>query len=118
MNKYIKQTYKISQTKVKKGDKVRVLLGKDSGKEGAILEIDSKKGRVLVEGVNMFKRHVKKMQGIEGGIIEIPKKMNISNVGIVCPNCKKATRVGFKGEGEAKVRVCRKCDKPLDKGAK
>lgn len=101
--------------KIKKGDKVKILLGKDRGKEGAIAFVLAKGGRVFVEGVNLYKRHVKKRQGIEGGIIDIPKSLDISNVGLICPNCKKITRIGFKvGKGE-KLRICKKCKKEITK---
>lgn len=97
--------------KIKKGDKVQVMLGKDRGKEGTVEYVLASKDRVFVGGVNLYKRHVKKMQGIEGGIIDIPKSLNVSNVTLICPNCKKSTRVGFKVMGDTKVRVCKKCGK-------
>lgn len=99
--------------KIKKGDKVKILLGKDRGKEGTIEKVLSKIGRVFVGGANLYKRHVRKMGNIEGGIIDIPKSLNISNVGLICPNCKKVTRVGFKIDGKSKMRVCRKCQKEI-----
>lgn len=102
--------------KIKKGDKVKVLLGKDRGKEGTVEKVMAKKGKVFVERINLYKRHVKKMQNIEGGIIEIPKPLDISNVALICPNCKKITRVGFKMEGETKIRICKKCGKEIGKG--
>ncbi|KKS13045.1 50S ribosomal protein L24 [Candidatus Daviesbacteria bacterium RIFOXYD1_FULL_41_10] len=66
--------------KIKKGDTVKILLGKDRGKTGKVLRVLAKKGKVLVEGVNAYKRHVRKMKGMEGGIIEINKPIDISNV--------------------------------------
>lgn len=99
--------------KIKKGDKVKILLGKDRGKEGKIAHVLGKKEKVFVEGVNLYKRHVRKHQGIEGGIIEIPKPMDVSNVALVCPSCNKTTRVGSKMEGSDKVRVCKKCKKEI-----
>lgn len=97
--------------KIKKGDKVQVMLGKDRGKEGTVEYVLASKDRVFVGGVNLYKRHVKKMQGIEGGIIDIPKSLNVSNVMLICPNCKKVSRVGFKVMGDTKMRVCKKCGK-------
>lgn len=73
----------------------------------------SKKGKVLISGVNLSKRHVRKYQGIEGGIIDLPKPLNVSNVALVCPNCKKATRVGFKILNDVKTRFCKKCGKEI-----
>jgi len=102
-----------SKIKIKKGDKVRILLGKDRGKEGTVEYVMGKKGKVFVGGVNIYKRHVKKMGNIEGGIIDIPKPVNISNVALICPNCKKVTRVGYKVEKTGKVRICKKCKKEV-----
>lgn len=95
--------------KIKKNDTVQVLLGKDRGKSGKVLRATVKEGKVWVEGLNMYKRHVRKVGQQEGGIIEIAKPLQISNVALICSNCKKPTRVGFKAEGDLKVRVCRKC---------
>lgn len=102
--------------KLKKGDKVKIILGKDRGKEGNVAYVLGDKGRVFVERVNLYKRHVKRMQNVEGGIIDIPKPLDISNVGLICPNCKKVTRIGLKIEKSGKVRICRKCGKEIDKG--
>src|SRR3989338_8166425 len=87
-----------SKIKIKKGDKVKILLGKDRGKEGEVQFVSVKKGRVFVSGANIFKRHVKKQGQTEGGIIDLPKSINISNVALICPNCKKITRIGYKLE--------------------
>ena len=99
--------------KIKKGDKVKILLGKDRGKEGTVEYVMAKIGRVFVGGANIYKRHVRKMQGIEGGIMDLPKSIDISNVALICPNCKKITRVGYKVVSNVKVRICRKCGKEL-----
>ena len=99
--------------KIKKGDKVKVLLGKDRDKEGTVQFVKTEDKKVFVEGANLYKRHVKKMEGIEGGIIDLPKPMNISNVALICPNCKKITRVGYKIEGKMKIRICKKCKKEI-----
>ena len=99
--------------KIKKGDKVKVLLGKDRGKEGTVEYVLAKKSRVFVGGVNLYKRHVRKTGNAEGGIIDIPKSLNVSNVGLICPNCKKITRIGFKLEKGIKTRICKKCQKEI-----
>ncbi len=99
--------------KIKKGDNVQILLGKDNGKTGSVERVFSKDGTVLVQGINQYKRHVRAMQGVEGGVITISKPVNSSNVALVCPSCKKPTRVGFKVEGGDKVRVCKKCSKEI-----
>lgn len=99
--------------KLKKGDKVKILLGKDRGKEGTIEYVVGKDDKVFVGGANLYKRHVKKMQNIEGGIIDLPKPLDISNVGLVCPNCKKVTRVGYQNIKDNKIRICKKCKKEI-----
>ncbi|MBI2019563.1 50S ribosomal protein L24 [Candidatus Daviesbacteria bacterium] len=104
--------------KIKKGDKVKILLGKDRGKEGKVEFVLGKEKKVFVTDANLYKRHVRKMKGMEGGIISIPKPMNISNVALICPNCNKATRVGFKMEGSEKFRICKLCQKEIVYGAK
>ena len=99
--------------KVQTGDTVKVMLGKDNGKTGKVLRVYSKLGQVLVEGVNLSKRHVRRMGQHEGGILDIAKPVNASNVMVVCPECKKTTRVGYKVENDKKMRVCKHCGKAL-----
>ncbi len=101
--------------KVKKGDKVKILLGKDRGKEGTVEFVLKKKNRVFVGGANLYKRHVRKTGNVEGGIIDIPKSLNVSNVGLICPNCKKITKIGYEITKIGKMRICRKCGKEIDK---
>ena len=101
--------------KIHKGDNVQITNGKDRGKSGQVERVFTKDNKVLLTGLNVFKRHVKSRQGIEGGIIDIAKPMDISDVMLVCPNCKKPTRVGFKVDGDLKTRVCRKCGKEIGK---
>ncbi|MBI2022520.1 50S ribosomal protein L24 [Candidatus Daviesbacteria bacterium] len=95
--------------KILKGDNVMVQLGKDRGKTGTIERVLAKEGKVFVGGANLVKRHVKRQGQIEGGIIDIIKPMNISNVALICPKCKKPTRIGFVVEGQTKKRICKKC---------
>ena len=99
--------------KLKKGDNVKVLLGKDGGKWGLVDRILKSKGKVTILGINMYKRHVKKQGNTDGGVIEIVKPVNISNVMLICSNCKKTTRVDIKTEGDIKIRVCKKCLKEI-----
>lgn len=99
--------------KIKKGDNVKILLGKDSGRTGIVDKVLVKSSKVIVAGINIYKRSVKKMGDTQGGIIDLVKPVDISNVALVCPNCKKQTRVGFKVEGKEKIRVCRKCGKEI-----
>ena len=99
--------------KIHKGDNVQILLGKDRGKQAVVEKMLSKTSQVFLPGLNVSKRHVKKTRDMEGGIIDLSKPMDISNVALVCPNCKKVTRVGFKIEGDAKIRMCKKCGKEI-----
>lgn len=99
--------------KIKKGDKVKVLSGKDAGREGTVERMLIKTNKVVVGGINISKRSVKKMNDMEGGIIDLVKPVNTSNVALVCPNCNKPTRVGFKVEKGEKVRICKKCNKEI-----
>lgn len=97
-----------------KNDEVQVLIGKDKGKKGKIEKVFTKEGKVLVTGVNQFKRHMKaRSQTQQSEIVTITKPMQVSKVQLVCPKCKKLTRVGFQIEKDAKVRVCRKCGKEI-----
>ena len=104
--------------KIKKGDKVKILLGKDRGKTGKVEYVLTKTDKVFVGGANLYKRHVRKQKDMQGGIIDIPKPLNISNVALICPSCNKTTRVGFKLLGDTKVRICKKCGKEINNNAK
>ena len=105
--------------KLKIGDTVKVISGKDKGREGKIEKIFPKDGRVLVPGINMYKKHVKGSQGQKGGIYDLPRALSLGKVALVCPKCKKPVRVAFKilTNGE-KVRVCKKCKKEIDSAKK
>jgi large subunit ribosomal protein L24 len=95
---------------IKKGDTVKILAGKDSGKTGKVLAIDIKKERLIVEGANMFKKHNKpKRQGEKGSIVNVSRSMDASNALLICPRCGQPTRVGHKIEGAKKLRTCKKC---------
>jgi large subunit ribosomal protein L24 len=101
--------------KIKKNDKVRVIKGKDRGKAGTVLRIESARNRLYVKGINIVKKHNRsKDQGKPGGIIEKEGPIEISNVQLVCPSCGKKVRIGFevKDSGE-KVRICKKCGQQI-----
>jgi large subunit ribosomal protein L24 len=99
--------------KLKKEDTVQVIAGKDAGKSGKVLRIDRNKGRVVVQGLNMVKKSVKpRSQQDKGGIIDIEAGLAVSNVMIVCKKCG-PTRIGYKIDGDSKLRVCRKCGEAL-----
>ncbi len=108
--------------KIKTGDTVQILLGKDRGKTGKVLRVWTKENKILVEGVNIYKRHIKKTKQHEGGIIDIPKPLNFSNVSLICPSCKKKTRISMKielnkqslrSEDLKKIRICKKCHEEI-----
>ena len=103
---------------IRKNDNVVVLSGRDRGKRGRVLSVIPDKSRVLVEGVNIVKRHTKPnpQRNIKGGIVEREGAIDVSNVQVVCPECGKPTRLGSRllGDGR-KVRVCRKCEGVIDK---
>jgi large subunit ribosomal protein L24 len=106
------------KTPIRKNDNVLVVTGKDRGKRGRVLRIVPATNRLIVEGVNMIKRHTKPNPGknVMGGIVEREALLHASNVQLVCPECGVQTRVGHKilGDGR-KVRVCRKCEGVVDK---
>jgi large subunit ribosomal protein L24 len=97
--------------KIRKGDRVRVLTGKDRGKEGEVMRAIPDKRKVIVEGVNVAKKHQGPTRSTQqGGIIDRDMPLPVANVALVCPSCGKATRVGYKFDAAGqKVRVCKKC---------
>ncbi|WKZ25239.1 MAG: 50S ribosomal protein L24 [bacterium] len=99
--------------KFKKGDTVKITAGKDKGREGKIEAVLPKINAVVVPEINMYKKHVKGFQGQKGGIYDLPRPVNTAKVAIICPSCKKQTRVTFKIEKSTKVRICVKCNKNL-----
>ena len=100
--------------KFKTGDTIKITAGKDKGREGKIEKILSKESKALIPGVNIYKKHVKGQQGQKGGIFEIPRALNFAKIALICPKCKKVTRVGFKIVEKNKSRVCKKCNKEID----
>lgn len=95
--------------KIKKGDTVKILAGKDIGKTGKIISVKNQK--VTVEGLNVYKKHVRpKRQGEKGQIVQVVRPINISNVALVCESCRKSVRVGYRLDGKSKFRYCRKCN--------
>ena len=100
--------------KIKKNDNVEVLAGKDKGKRGSVVRIIPKKNKVIVSGVNIVKKAMKRRsQQDQGGIVEVEAPLHISNVGIVCKKCGRPVKIGYKIDGDKKVRVCRKCGETL-----
>jgi large subunit ribosomal protein L24 len=97
--------------KIKKGDQVKVLTGKDRGATGNVTRVLPAAGKIIVDGVNVAKKHQKATKAtMQGGIIEKDMPIPVANVALVCPSCGKPTRVGYKIDGDgSKVRVCKKC---------
>jgi large subunit ribosomal protein L24 len=112
--------------KIRKGDLVQVLSGKDRGKQGRIIEADPRKGRVMVENLNLVKKHRKprpmkdssrmgQTQIQPGGVVELTAPLPVSNVMVVCPTCNRPSRVGYEFRDDekgrrVKVRVCKRAD--------
>ncbi len=100
--------------RIKKNDTVLITAGKYRGKTGKVLRAFPKKGLIVVEGVNLIKKHQKaKKSGAKGEIIHIPAPFDVSNTKLICPKCKKPTRITYRVEGGEKYRVCKKCDKAI-----
>ena len=99
--------------KIHRDDTVQVITGKDKGKRGQIVRVITKKDAVIVSGINIVKKAMKKRsQQDQGGIVEIEAPLHISNVALVCKKCG-PTRIGYKIDGDKKTRVCRKCGEAL-----
>jgi large subunit ribosomal protein L24 len=100
--------------KFKVGDEIKVTLGKDKGKTGKIEKVMPKENKVVVAGVNMYKKHIKPtMQGQAGSVAERIRPLATSKIALVCPKCKKVTRIGYKLDGKEKKRICKKCEAAL-----
>lgn len=96
--------------KIKKNDQVKIIKGKDRGKTGSVLKVLPKENKVVVNGLNLFKKRVKpKRAGQKGEVVFVPRPLPVSNVMLICKECKNPTRVGWRKEGEVKVRYCKKC---------
>jgi len=103
----------MNRCKLKRNDQVRVVTGREKGKQGKILSIDRKNDRVYVEGLNMVKKAMRRTrENQKGGIVEVEAPLAISNVMIVCRKCG-PTRVGYQIKGQSKARICRKCGEQL-----
>lgn len=96
--------------KIKKGDQVKIISGKDRGKTGAVIKVSPDGNRVSVEGVNVYKKRMRpKAQGQKGETVDVVRSLSASNVMLLCKNCKAATRIGTRQEGNTKMRYCKKC---------
>jgi large subunit ribosomal protein L24 len=99
------------KVKIKRGDRVRVLTGKDRGKQAVVLAVLPNEGRIMVEGVNMIHKHVRaRRAGEKGQRVTLAAPLPISNVQLICPACKRGTRVGMRREGDRWLRQCKQCE--------
>lgn len=100
--------------KFKKGDLVLITSGKDKGKQGKVEKVFPDRETVLIPGLNIFKKHLKKKdEKTKGGIIDFPRPITLANIALICPICKQPTRIGYNKSKEEKIRICRKCQKPI-----
>lgn len=99
--------------KIRKNDIVRVISGKDRGKTGKVLRVVPKSGRIIVEGVNIYIKHVRpKKANTKGQIVKVTRSFDASNAMVVCQVCKRPTRTGYRTDG-GKIRFCKKCKAPM-----
>ena len=98
--------------KIKKDDTVLIISGKDRGRKGKVFRVFPKQKKVMVEGINIIKKHIRpKRSGQKGQIIELPAALSVSNLKLLCSKCNKAVKVGYKIIDKKKVRLCKKCGK-------
>lgn len=103
--------------KVKKGDTVVVLSGKDKGRRGKVLQMLAPDGAVVVEKVNLVKKHLRPSRNAKGGIVDKEKALPIAKIMVVCPQCDKPARMGYRLlDDQKKLRYCKKCGEIIDKG--
>ena len=103
-----------TKLKIKKGDKVVVITGRDKGKSGEVVKVLREQNRLIVQGVNMVKRHQRQTMQVQGGIIEKEASIHVSNVAHIDPKTQKPTRVGYRMDGERKLRVARRSGETID----
>ncbi len=101
--------------KIRTNDKVKIMRGKDKGKEGKVIQVFRPEGRVVVEGLNLMKKHMRpRKQGEKGQTIELAAPIRVENVRLVCPRCGRTNRPLTRLDGEQKKRACRKCRELID----
>ena len=100
--------------KIKKGDTVLILSGKDRGRTGKIEKVLPKKKKVIIDGINIIKKHVRpRKQKQKGEIVEVSAPFDVSNTKLICPKCNKPARVGYKIVDDKKIRICKKCGEEI-----
>lgn len=96
--------------RIKKGDKVKIIAGKDKGRKGVVERVYPKVKKLLIQGINIYKKHIKKNEKMpQGGVVEVPRPLGSAKVMLICPKCGKTTRLGYEIVKERKYRVCKKC---------
>lgn len=101
--------------KIKKNDTVLIISGKDRGKKGKVIKVLSRENRIVIEGANLRKKHISaRRAGEKGQIVEIAVPLDVSNIKLICPKCKKPTRVGHRVVERGKFRICKKCKQEID----
>jgi large subunit ribosomal protein L24 len=105
----------VTALEIRKGDEVLVIAGKDRGKQGRVTEVRPGERRVVIEGVNMAKRHRKgnPSKREQAGIIDLALPMDVAKVMVLCPHCRKPTRIGHRIEGDVKERICKHCGEAI-----
>lgn len=100
--------------KLRKGDKVKVTAGRDKGRVGTIERVYNSSRKVLISKINIYKKHIKKSEQVpQGGVVELPRPLDISKLSLLCAHCGQTTRVGYVLQKDKKVRICKKCKQPI-----
>lgn len=100
--------------KLRKNDKVKVMVGQDRGRVGVIERVYNSRGKVLIPKINIYKKHIKKSEQVpQGGVVELPRPIDVSKLAIVCKYCGQTSRIGYVFQKDKKVRICKKCKKKI-----
>ncbi len=100
--------------KIRKNDQVLIIAGKDKGKKGKVLEVFRSAQKIMVENINLVKKHRRpRRQGEKGQVVQVPKPLHVSNVKLICPKCGQTARVGYKLTTDEKFRICKKCQQEI-----
>ena len=100
--------------KIRKGDKVKIIYGKDKGRQGVVERVYLKSNRLLIPGINIYKKHIKKNEKVpQGGKVDLARPIAVSKVMLICPKCTKETRVGFIISKTKKWRICKRCESKI-----
>ncbi|PIR42510.1 50S ribosomal protein L24 [candidate division WWE3 bacterium CG_4_9_14_0_2_um_filter_35_11] len=99
--------------KIHKGDKVKIISGKQKGTESVVEKVYKENNKILVENVNIVTKHAKPTANTAGGLLKVNRPINVSNAMVVCPKCSKSVRIGYKFVDGKKFRVCKKCNEVI-----